>query len=33
MAHLRLGFKTFISVLRAGPWGHPIVAHHHLHKD
>jgi len=23
---------TVIALLRSGPWGHPIVTHHHLHK-
>jgi hypothetical protein len=32
MTQLKLGLKTFIALLKAGPWGHPIVSHHHLHK-
>ena len=32
MAQLLLRFKTVIALLKAGPWGHPIISHHRLHK-
>jgi hypothetical protein len=32
MTHLKHGLKTFITLLKAGPWGHPVVTRHHLHK-
>ena len=33
MTQFKHGLMTFIALLKAGPWGHPIVTHHHLHKD
>lgn len=32
LTHFVRGLKTFVTLLKAGPWGHPIVSHHHLHK-
>ncbi len=32
MTRLKQGLKTFVTLLKAGPWGHPVVTHHHLHK-
>lgn len=32
MLKLMQGIRTLVAVLRAGPGGHPIVTHHHLHR-
>ncbi len=32
MAKLIGGLRTILALLKAGPGGHPIVSHHHLHK-
>ncbi len=32
MTHFKHGLQTLVSLLKAGPWGHPLVTHHHLHK-
>ncbi len=32
MTQLKRGLKTLITLLKSGPWGHPLVTHHHLHK-
>lgn len=32
MVKLIQGLRTVLALLKAGPGGHPIVSHHHLHK-
>lgn len=32
MTHLTHALQTVVALLKAGPWGHPLVTHHHLHK-
>lgn len=32
MTKLIDGLRTILALLKAGPGGHPIVSHHHLHK-
>ncbi len=32
MTKLIEGLRTIVALLKAGPGGHPIVTHHHLHK-
>lgn len=32
MRKLEEGLRTIVALFRAGPGGHPIVTHHHLHK-
>jgi len=32
MTKLIEGLRTILALLKAGPGGHPIVSHHHLHK-
>jgi hypothetical protein len=32
MSQLKQKLKTIVSLLKPGPWGHPTVMHHHLHK-
>jgi hypothetical protein len=32
MTHLIQALHTLLAVLRAGPFGHPIVTRHHLHR-
>ena len=32
MTHLKEALQQFVALFKAGPWGHPIVTHHHLHK-
>jgi len=32
MTHLIHTLQTLVAVLKAGPFGHPIVTHHHLHR-
>ena len=33
VTQVKQALKTLVALLKAGPWGHPIVTHHHLHKD
>lgn len=32
MRKLGEGLATVVALFRAGPGGHPLVTHHHLHK-
>jgi hypothetical protein len=32
MTHLKDMLQTVVALLKAGPWGRPLVTHHHLHK-
>ena len=33
MTHLAQALHTLFAVIKSGPFGHPIVTHHHLHRD
>lgn len=33
MATLIRSLRTIFDLLKAGPGGHPIVTHHHLHRE
>lgn len=33
MEKLIQGLRTILALLRGGPIGHPIIAHHHLHRE
>jgi hypothetical protein len=31
MTHLKDALQNFVALLKAGPWGRPVVTHYHLH--